>query len=290
MAYNSKYNPDALPAHAEPEQAAQLLSGHQSPTHGGGRPHAGSQSASYHGSGNSRPHGSSLSSSSYQGRPSYSKPQPPIPSPPERMQSPAGPSHGYHQSPPPSNYGFQQPPPQAHSRPPIMQRPPPTPAPPAGADSGDLYPLFRAVDKSGSGQLSENELRAALVNGDYTTFDTHTVRMMIRMFDTDRSGTIGFDEFRGLWGYLTSWRSLFDRFDADRSGNISLDEYSNALTSFGYRLTPSFVQVLFRSYDRRGTNAISFDLFVQSCISLKRMTDVFKKYDEDRDGYITLSL
>jgi len=49
------------------------------------------------------------------------------------------------------------------------------------------------------------------------------------------------------------------------------------------------VQLLFRSYDRRGQNAISFDLFVQSCISLKRMTEVFKKYDDDRDGFITLS-
>ena len=39
-----------------------------------------------------------------------------------------------------------------------------------------------------------------------------------------------------------------------------------------------------------GQNAISFDLFVQSCISLKRMTEVFKGYDDDRDGYITLSL
>lgn len=33
---------------------------------------------------------------------------------------------------------------------------------------------------SGSGQLSEKELRAALVNGDWTSFDPHTVRMMIR--------------------------------------------------------------------------------------------------------------
>ena len=32
----------------------------------------------------------------------------------------------------------------------------------------------------GSGQLSERELRAALVNGDWTSFDPHTVRMMIR--------------------------------------------------------------------------------------------------------------
>jgi Ca2+-binding EF-hand superfamily protein len=48
--------------------------------------------------------------------------------------------------------------------------------------------------------------------------------------------------------------------------------------------------LLYRTYDRGGQNAMSFDLFVQACISLKRMTDVFKKYDEDRDGYITLSL
>lgn len=113
--------------------------------------------------------------------------------------------------------------------------------------------------------------------------------MMIRMFDTDRSGTIGFNEFCGLWGFLAAWRELFDRFDADRSGNISYQEYTNALSAFGYRLSPQFVQLLFRSYDRRGQNAISFDLFVQSCISLKRMTEVFKKYDHDRDGYITLS-
>lgn len=45
------------------------------------------------------------------------------------------------------------------------------------------------------GQLSEMELRAALVNGDFTAFDPQTVSMMIRMFDTDKSGTIGFEEF-----------------------------------------------------------------------------------------------
>jgi Ca2+-binding EF-hand superfamily protein len=134
-----------------------------------------------------------------------------------------------------------------------------------------------AVDKERNGQLSESSLRSALVNGDYTAFDAHTVRMMIRMFDTDRSGTINFDEFCGLWGFLAAWRNLFDRFDVDRSGNISFQEFSDALVAFGYR-----------HGGREKT--LSFDLFVQACISLKRMTDVFKKYDDDRDGYITLSL
>jgi hypothetical protein len=63
-----------------------------------------------------------------------------------------------------------------------------------------------------NGSLTEAELRTALVNGDWSPFDPHTVRMMIRfvilprpylareltyrrMFDTDRSGSVNFDEF-----------------------------------------------------------------------------------------------
>lgn len=131
------------------------------------------------------------------------------------------------------------------------------------------------------------------------------------MFDTDRSGSVNFDEFwyvrlflifhtfdydhiliqhSGLWGFLSAWRGLFDRFDADHSGSISYVEFNEALVAFGYRLSQQFVTLLYQTYDRSGRNAMSFDLFVQACISLKRMTDVFKKYDEDRDGYITLSL
>ena len=88
---------------------------------------------------------------------------------------------------------------------------------------------------------------------------------------------------------MAAWRALFDRFDEDHSGAISYDEYNKALVAFGYNLSTPFVTMLYRTYDRRGTNSMSFDIFVQSCISLKRMTDVFKRYDDDRDGYITLS-
>ncbi|KAB2577726.1 Programmed cell death protein 6 [Lasiodiplodia theobromae] len=298
MAYNKGYNPDALPAHAEPDQAAAALSQAQqqriSP-----RPSYSSP----------RPSG-----------PDYNKPPPPLPNhgggggghyyndgrqhSPRFGGGPPPPQHGHHgssagggvggySSPPPQNYGAAPAPSSFnHGRPPLSQagRPPPTPVPPRDPNDREaLWRLFGAVDKNRSGQLSERELGSALVNGDWTSFDSHTVRMMIRMFDTDRSGTINFDEFCGLWAFLAAWRTLFDRFDTDRSGSISFNEFSEALVAFGYRLSPQFVAILFRTYDRRNQNAISFDLFVQACISLKRMTDVFKKYDEDRDGYITLS-
>jgi len=272
MAYRRDFDPDKLPAFAEPE-----------------RKHS-------HPASNSKSH-------SYE-QDSYSKPQPALPRDNHRLSPSMAPpanygygadrrndgygdrrNDGYHS--PPIGYGASR---GGHDagRPAAFSRPPPSPAPPAGADPS-LWPLFKQVDKDGSGHLTERELGAALVNGDWTAFDTHTVKMMIRMFDSDRSGTINFEEFCGLWSFLASWRNLFDRFDADRSGNISLDEYSNALVAFGYRLSPQFIETLFRTYDKRGSGAISFDLFVQSCISLKRMTDVFKKYDDDRDGFITLS-
>ncbi|KAL1891789.1 hypothetical protein Cpir12675_004830 [Ceratocystis pirilliformis] len=261
MAYNKPFNPDELPRFAEPE------------------PKGGS-------------HQSSSGPSS-----SYQKPAPPLPHPQQRQQSiphqqpPMHHSHHpsrdqYTMSPPPQPTG---PRPVANTAP-SANRPPTSPndtnAP--GADA-TMLPLFRAVDKDGTGQLSEKELGAALVNGDWSSFDPQTVRMMIRMFDSDRSGTIGFSEFCGLWSFLASWRTLFDRFDSDRSGTISLPEFSNALVAFRYRLSPSFVETLFDSFDKRRNGMMSFDLFVQACISLKRMTDAFKRFDDDRDGYITLS-
>ncbi|KAL2019215.1 hypothetical protein VTK56DRAFT_9942 [Thermocarpiscus australiensis] len=263
MAYNRPYNPDELPRFAEPEQKGGPKS--QAP---GPAP-----------------------SSRYE-----NKPPPPRPAEPRASTEPYGPTPRLspRQAAPPDRYGMSPPPsatgrPAHHNLPPASSRPPPSPAPRDSTADPTLLPLFRAVDKDGTGQLSERELSAALVNGDWSPFDPQTVRMMIRMFDSDRSGTIGFEEFCGLWSFLASWRSLFDRFDTDRSGNISLDEFSNALVAFRYRLSDRFVELLFRTYDKRNEGVMSFDLFVQACISLKRMTDVFKRYDDDRDGYITLS-
>jgi len=67
------------------------------------------------------------------------------------------------------------------------------------------------------------------------------------------SGTIGLNEFVGLWGYLDQWRGLFRRFDRDNSGAIDRGEFANALQSFGYRLSENFITLIYKSYDKRGT-------------------------------------
>ena len=155
------------------------------------------------------PYRSNPNPSTYQNRP-----QPPISQQPQQRLPPAQPYNNNNSSlpppnpsyninpyqllttPPPQNYGGGAPPQVPHGRSPPLSRPPPTPAPARkSASDASLFPLFKAVDKNGTGQLSEKELRAALVNGDWTNFDPHTVKMMIRLFDVDKSGTIGFDEF-----------------------------------------------------------------------------------------------
>ncbi|KAJ5115964.1 hypothetical protein N7456_000312 [Penicillium angulare] len=345
MAYNKSYNPDALPAHAEPEQVAQMIGSMQV-----GKPPGPSQNPTANA--NQRPLPSQKqkplpsrppaqpqpgpptsgipprvpvasappqhnpysaptprpdphASQSYNGRSSahpHPQPQPtPVPNqyPPQNQRP-----HPLHPSPPPQNYGYGPPPSQPRNRPPPQSRPPQSPNPPPLAipsdDPQQLFPLFRAANSSHSGALTEHELGSALVNGDYTSFHPRTVKMMIRMFDRDGNGIINFDEFVSLWKYLAAWRELFDRFDEDRSGRISLNEFENALVAFGYRLSPKFVSVLFSIFESKtrqlnapprspSRNGMSFDLFVQACITLKRMTDVFKRYDDDRDGYITVS-
>ena len=89
---------------------------------------------------------------------------------------------GYQQHPPgqqgmpgmgyPAQPGYPSaPPPSAHGM----------PAPPPGADP-TLWNWFITVDHDKSGQITGNELKQALINGNWTQFNDETCRLMISMF------------------------------------------------------------------------------------------------------------
>ncbi|KZV82560.1 EF-hand [Exidia glandulosa HHB12029] len=165
--------------------------------------------------------------------------------------------------------------------------------PPPGADP-TLWAWFSAVDADGSGSISATELQQALVNGNWTAFDLDT--MLMTIFDTDRSGTIGFNEFAGLWKYIADWQNVFRHFDRDRSGNIDHSELSAALASFGYHLSPRTIQGIADKYSSLpGTSAygaapgITFDRFVRACVVVKTLTESFQGLDTDRDGIVAMS-
>jgi Ca2+-binding EF-hand superfamily protein len=140
-----------------------------------------------------------------------------------------------------------------------------------------------------------HELQAALVNGNWTKFDTDTVKMLMSIFDTDRSGSIKFAEFSGLWKYIADWQGVFRHFDRDQSGTIEGRELSEALRSFGYNLSPSLLTMIEQKYSSAPTGGhgpppgITFDRFVRACVVIKTLTEAFQKADNDRDGYVRLS-
>ncbi|RUP45273.1 hypothetical protein BC936DRAFT_148381 [Jimgerdemannia flammicorona] len=196
-------------------------------------------------------------------------------------------SQGYGAPPPQQQYGGYTPGPQ-YAQAPGAQAPP-------GADP-QLWYWFKAVDTDGSGSLTSDELGRALINGDWSPFNSETVRLMMNMFDSDNSGTINFNEFAGLWKYIEDWKKCFQTFDADGSGTINFQELKTALRTFGYNLSDNFIRLLIKKYDKyagsknpTGNQDVTFDNFVQICVTVKTLTDSFRRFDTDSDGWIQIS-
>ncbi|EGG04495.1 uncharacterized protein MELLADRAFT_117078 [Melampsora larici-populina 98AG31] len=211
---------------------------------------------------------------------------------------PPGGGYGDQMGPPGGGYGNSAPPPSHQTRPGSVHRP----RPPSQNIDPQLRTWFSAVDRDRSNSISAIELQQALVNGDWTPFDLDTVKMLMNIFDTDRSGTVGFEEFAGLWKYIKDWQGVFRHFDADRSGTIAGHELRNALDQFGFRLPPHLLQLLERKYvmsPAKGTGSlpsrnnpeggITFDRFVRCCVVVKALTESFQRADTDKDGWIQLS-
>ncbi|KAH0521521.1 Programmed cell death protein 6 [Microtus ochrogaster] len=163
------------------------------------------------------------------------------------------------------------------------------PGPAAGAalpDQSFLWNVFQRVDKDRSGVISDNELQQALSNA---------------MFDRENKAGVNFSEFTGVWKYITDWQNVFRTYDRDNSGMIDKNELKQALSGFGahflvltilatgYRLSDQFHDILIRKFDRQGRGQIAFDDFIQGCIVLQRLTDIFRRYDTDQDGWIQVS-
>lgn len=161
------------------------------------------------------------------------------------------------------------------------------PAAPPGIDP-NVFQWFQAVDIDKSGRISIAELQQALTNANWTRFNTETCRLMIGMFDRDRSGHIDLNEFQALWTYIHQWKSVFDQFDRDRSGSIDVNELNNAYAQMGHRMSPQFAQGVVLRYDPIGRQRLSLDNFIQSCVLLKSITDAFRLRDSAMRGVIQI--
>ncbi|KAF8516909.1 hypothetical protein BU17DRAFT_92271 [Hysterangium stoloniferum] len=174
--------------------------------------------------------------------------------------------------------------------------------PATAAPQDQLWSWFTSVDADHSGSITVRELQRALVNGNWTSKHIHVLStnilawMLMNIFDVDRSGTISFNEFSGLWKYISDWQNVFKNFDRDGSGTIDGQELATALRSFGYNLSPFILSLIEQKYaslpdDNGHTTAagITFDRFVRACVSVKMLTESFQREDTDRDGWVQVN-
>ncbi|XP_033025441.1 programmed cell death protein 6 isoform X3 [Lacerta agilis] len=109
------------------------------------------------------------------------------------------------------------------------------------------------------------------------------------MFDRENKGGVNFNEFTGVWKYVSDWQNVFRTYDRDNSGMIDKNELKQALTGFGYRLSDQFYDLLIQKFDRQRRGQVAFDDFIQCCVVIQKWTDVFRRYDTDQDGWIQVS-
>ncbi|KAN0137959.1 EF-hand [Lactarius tabidus] len=173
--------------------------------------------------------------------------------------------------------------------------------PPPGADP-QLWEWFDKVDKDQSGDIDATELQSALINGEWSHFDLNTINLLMNIVDLDRNDRIDFNEFADLWTFIKGWQRAFDRFDTDKSGTIDRTELQNALTDFGYLVTPQLLNILQRKYDVNASvpqacpgpksgappAGVTFDRFVRACVVLHQVTEAFNNLHTNREGWVKI--
>ncbi|XP_064327314.1 peflin [Phalacrocorax carbo] len=160
---------------------------------------------------------------------------------------------------------------------------------PPGVDP-EAFSWFQAVDADRSGYISVKELKQALVNSNWSTFNDETCLLMINMFDKTRSGRIDLYGFSALLNFIRQWKNLFQQYDRDQSGSISFSELQQAFSQMGYNLSPQFSQLLLARYAQRSSNpSIQLDRFIQICMQLQSTTDAFREKDTGLVGNVRLS-
>ncbi|NXQ78882.1 PEF1 protein, partial [Nyctibius grandis] len=169
------------------------------------------------------------------------------------------------------------------------------PTPPGGRNAPpgvdpEAFSWFQAVDADRSGYISVKELKQALVNSNWSTFNDETCLLMINMFDKTRSGRIDVYGFSALLRFIQQWKNLFQQYDRDQSGSISFSELQQAFSQMGYNLSPQFSQLLLARYAQRSSHpSIQLDRFIQICMQLQSVTDAFREKDTGLVGNVRLS-
>jgi calpain len=110
-------------------------------------------------------------------------------------------------------------------------------------------------------------------------FTADTCRSLVAMKDVDRSGKLGYEEFKKLWNDLRIWKTAFKNFDADNSGTFNSYELRQTLHSIGVRVSNATFNSLVQRYSHRD-GKIYFDDYIHCIARLSTMFDIYKEMSQ----------
>lgn len=107
-------------------------------------------------------------------------------------------------------------------------------------------------------------------------FSADTCRGLVAMMDLDRSGKLGYEEFKKLWTDLRHWKAVFKQFDKDNSSCFNSYETREAFRSIGYTLSNATFNALVMRYSHRD-GKMYFDDFIHCVARMKTMFEIFNE-------------
>ena len=100
-------------------------------------------------------------------------------------------------------------------------------------------------------------------------FSEDSCRSLVGLGDFDKSGELGLEEFRILWGDIAIWAGAFKLYDKDNSGDLDQSELQNALKSGGFQVTRQMLGDIQKRYGDGKKNTITLENFLQVACKLK---------------------
>eukprot|EP01064_Diplonema_japonicum_P028012 TRINITY_DN4217_c0_g1_i1.p1 TRINITY_DN4217_c0_g1~~TRINITY_DN4217_c0_g1_i1.p1 ORF type:complete len:189 (+),score=28.86 TRINITY_DN4217_c0_g1_i1:23-568(+) len=148
---------------------------------------------------------------------------------------------------------------------------------------------FNYVDKDRSGQVDAQELQMALQQAGLR-FSMMSTNMLLRLFDANKQGTMTYQEFCNMYGWVQQKQVSFYHFDRDRSGSLDMQETHQALTHAGYNLDQHAFYAAVRVYDPDHNGVMSMTEYVGLCAYLQIATNTFASFDTQRSGNVSFNL
>jgi len=158
----------------------------------------------------------------------------------------------------------------------------------AALEDVQLRKWFDAIDVDKNGELDANELQRALGLGNLH-FSLKSVAQMIRIHDSDCSGTINFQEFQRLHLFLTNMQKSYQHFDNDHNGELDEREIQQALQHAGFTLDAPVVSALFKSFDVSRKRQIGLPEYIAMTLFLQSASATFRAFDPHNQNSITLT-